>query len=262
MTTLRKLILFGLVLFTISSAAIAQDQLTPIQRRIERERQRLSSIEPEERRDALMKLAAMKHPEASRAAASALSDAEPIIRVTAAHAILSLPQSEAANLLIPLTKDKLEFVRREAAHALGETRSRSAVAPLVELLAMDKEASVRAAAAIALGRIKDDSAAPALIEVLSGTSTKKKSKGSDNEFLLRAAAQALGEIRSRSGVEVLIATLGNETKPAEVRRAAAKSLGLIGDPAARPALQAAFASDDPYLSQAAHEALRRLRAEN
>ena len=257
--TLKKLILFGLVFFAISSSVIAQDQLTPIQRRIERERQRLSSAEPEERRDALMKLAAMNHPEASRAAVPALNDAEPIVRVTAARAILSLPQNEAVNLLMPLTKDKSEFVRREAAHALGETRSRAAVGPLIELLSMDKEPGVRAAAAIALGHIEDESAAPALIDVLAGISKKKKSKGSDNEFLLRAAAQALGEIHSRAGVDVLIATVGNETKPAEVRRAAAKSLGLIGDPAARPALQAAYASDDPYLSQAAREALRRLR---
>ena len=186
-----------------------QDNLTPLQRQIEQQRQRLSSAEFEERRDALMKLASIKRPEASRAAASALNDQEAIVRVTAAHAIISLPSDEAAGLLIPLLKDKLEFVRREAAYTLGETRSRSAVAPLIELLLSDKEASVRAAAAAALGQIKDDSAVTPLVQLLSGTPDKKKSKSGENEFVLRAAAQALGEIRNRAAVSVLIATLGN-----------------------------------------------------
>ena len=244
------------------ASVVAQESnnLTPLQRQIEQQRQRLNSSKVEERRDALMKLGALKRPEASRAAVAALNDAEPIIRVTAAHAIVSLPSDEAAGLLIPLLKDKLEFVRREVAYALGETHSHSAVGALTELLSTDKDAGVRAAAVNSLGRIKDESAAPALIQVLSGTSGKKKSKAREDEFMLRAAAQALGEIRSRAGVNALIAALTNETNPADVRRASATSLGLIGDSAAGPALQAAFDSDDPFLSEAAHEALRRIRA--
>src|SRR5436190_15271722 len=92
-----------------------QDRLTPMQREIERQRQRLSSTEAEERRDALMHLGNLQRPEASRAAAAALNDENPTVRVAAAHAILSLPNAEAANLLFPLLKDKNEFVRREAA---------------------------------------------------------------------------------------------------------------------------------------------------
>ncbi len=243
-----------------SFSAQENDRLTPLQRKIEHEKQRLSSSEIEERRDALMKLGALKHPDASRVAAVALNDPVPIIRVTAAHAVLSLPSSEAATFLIPLLKDKLEFVRREAAYALGETRSRSAVGPLTEILAVDKEAAVRAAAAIALGQIRDDSAVPALSKVLTETRPKKKSKAGEDEFLMRAAARALGEIRSRAGVEVLIATLANDTNPSDVRREAARALGLIGDSSATPALQAAFASSDPYLAESAREALRRLRS--
>jgi len=252
----------ALIFIVASGSIVAQEgaNLTPLQRRIEKERQRLNSSDIEERRDALMKLGSMKRPEASRAAVGALNDVEPAVRVTAAHAIASLPAEEAAGLLIPLLKDKLEFVRREVAYALGETRSHSAVGALTELLSADKESGVRAAAVVALGQIKDESAVPALTQVLSGTSGKKKSKVFENEFVLRAAAQALGEIRSRAGVNVLVAALGNEMNPTDVRRAAAKSLGLIGDQTAIPALQVALASDDPYLSQAAREALRRLRA--
>lgn len=235
-------------------------QLTPIQREIERQRRRLNSADIEERRDALMRLGSLKRPDASRVAAVGLSDIAPIVRVTAMHAIRSLPQAEAATLLIPLLPDKLEFVRREAAYALGETHSRAAVAPLVNVLLTDKEAGVRGAAAVALGEIRDESAVQPLSQVLAGrTEKKKKAKTGENQFVMRAAAHSLGQIRSRSGVDVLIATLANDANDNDVRREAATALGLIGDPSAGPALQAAFASSDPYLSEAAREALRLLK---
>ena len=245
-----------------SAANIGQssEQLTPVQREIERQRQRLSSGDVEERRDALMRLGNLRRPDASKVAAAGLSDVEPVVRVTAAHAILWLPPAEAATLLSPLLQDKLEFVRREAAYALGETRSRTAVALLTNLLISDKEAGVRGAAAVALGTIGDESAVPTLSQVLVGrTDKKKKAKTAENEFVTRAAARSLGQIRSRSAVDVLIATLTNDDNESDLRREAATALGLIGDPAAGPALQAAFASSDPYLSEAAREALRQLR---
>ena len=237
------------------------DHLTPMQREIERQRQRLSSADIETRRDALMRLANLKRPEASRVAAAGLKDPAPIVRATAVHAVLSLPQAESAAVLIPLLQDKLEFVRRETAYALGETRSSSAVEALSNLLLFDKEAGVRAAAAIALGEIGDEAAVNALSQVLNGTvpTKRKKKKASMNEFVMRAAAHSLGQIRSRSSVTVLIAALENETNPNDVRREAATALGLIGDASAASALRAALASADPYLSEAAREALRRLR---
>ena len=262
-SALRKgwlVVLVCLIFFPGASATFGQanDRLTPVQQRIEIQRRRLSSSEVEERRDALMKLGAMRHPDASRAAISALNDPEPSVRVTAAHAIEALPASEAASALLPLLKDKQELVRRETAHALGATRSGSAVPQLIEILTNDKEAAVRAAAAMALGRIGDEAAVVPLVETLSDALAKKKSKGGDNEFLMRAAAQSLGEIRSRAGVAGLIATLNNDTNPIDVRRAAATALGSIGDITAAPALKAAIASNDPYLSQTAKEALRRM----
>jgi len=248
---------------TLGTARLAQgnDQLTPIQREIERQRQRLSSAEIEERRDALMRLANLERPEASRVATAGLRDPVPIVRATAVHAVLSLPQAEGAAVLIPLLQDKLEFVRRETAYALGKTRSRSAVEALSNLLLFDKEASVRAAAAIALGQIGDDAAVNALSQVLNGTAPPKgkKKKLRENEFVMRAAAHSLGQIRSRSSVTVLIATLENETNANDVRREAATALGLIGDASAIPSLRAALGAADPYLSEAAREALRRLR---
>jgi HEAT repeat protein len=243
---------------------VGQDvnRLTPIQREIELQRRRLSSTEVEERRDALMRLGNLKRSDASGVAVAGLRDQLPIVRAAAAHAILFLPSLEASTLLIPLLQDKSEFVRRETAYALGKTRSRAAVEPLANLLLIDKDAGVRGAAAVALGEIRDETAVPALAQALGGpplTQKKKKSKGETNEFVLRAAARSLGQIRSRAAVEILIGALGNKDHAGDVRREAAIALGLIGDSAAVPALRAAFLSEDPYLSEAARDALRRLR---
>jgi len=237
------------------------EKLTTIQREIESQRQRLKSEDIETRRDALMRLGNLKRPDASRVAANGLIDAAPIVRVAATHAILSLPQADAATLLIPLLQDKLEFVRRETAYALGKTRSRSAVAPLAGVLLNDKETGVRGAAAVALGAIGDESAVPTLSQVLAGQpEKKKKAKAGSNVFVMRAAARSLGQIKSRAGVDVLIATLRNETNDNDVRREAATALGLIGDTSAGPSLQAAFTSSDPYLAEAARAALRQLKS--
>ena len=237
-----------------------QERLTPIQREIERQRQRLSSTEPEERRDALMHLGNLKRPDASRAAAAALNDEIPAVRVAAVHAILSLPQAEAANLISLLLKDKNEFVRREAAFALGESRSRAATTVLVDLMLHDKKSSVRGAAAVALGQIGDEGALTALSQVVTREgSKKKKSKSFDEEFVVRSAVRSLAQIGSRTSVPTLIAALQDETNSIETRREAANGLGLIGDPSALPALQAAFGSNaDPYLSEAAHAAIRQI----
>jgi hypothetical protein len=243
-------------LISVQAAAHGAGQVTKIQAEIERQRQRLSSSEVEERRDALMRLGSMKRADASRVAAVGLSDLNIQVRVAAAHAVVFLPQAEAAGLLLPLTQDKAEFVRREAAYALGETRSRSAVARLTELLVGDKEMAVRGAAAVALGQIGDETAVNSLSQALAGTG-KKKTANAD-EFLMRSAARSLGQIRSRAGLPALIATLSNDGLPVDVRREAAAALGLIGDSSAVPSLRAAFDSKDPYLSEAAREALRKL----
>lgn len=241
-------------------SARQQDRLTPMQREIERQRQRLSSTDVEERRDALMRLGNLQRPDASRAAAAALNDEVPAVRVTAAHAILSLPSEEAGALLIPLLKDKDEFVRREAAFAFGESGSRVGTTMLVDLMLHDKKPSVRGAAAVALGQIGDEAALAPLSQVVTGRGgKKKKKKSSEEEFVVRAAVRSLGQIRSRTSVPTLISALQDETNSIETRREAATALGSIGDSTALPALQAAYdANADPYLSEAARAAIRQI----
>jgi len=247
----------------LSFSAFAQDtrNLTPTQTEIENQRQRLSSSDVEQRRDAVMRLGSLRLAAASRAALPALSDAEPIVRATAAKAILSIGAEESVSSLLPLLNDKDEFVRREAAYALGLTRSRAATAALSERLLNDKEDGVRAAAAVALGHIADEAAVVALVGTLApelSAPAKKKRKREENVFVLRAAASALGQIRSRAGTAALISVLSNEKLPSDIRRESARALGLIGDRAAEPALRAASIAADPYLAQIAAEALKKL----
>src|ERR1700674_1882074 len=83
----RSRLVMGLAVAGVALAqtVVAQNsgQLTPVQREIERQRQRLSSSDVEERRDALMRLGNMKRPDASRVAAGGLNDTEVQVRVAA-----------------------------------------------------------------------------------------------------------------------------------------------------------------------------------
>lgn len=239
----------------------ARKSLTPVQLEIEKQKQRLASSEVEDRRDALMQLRSLHKPEASRVALSGLSDPSAMVRATAAEAVLSLPASESVRSLIPLLSDKEEFVRQQAAYALGRTRSKTATAALVELLT-DKKDSVRGAAAVALGQIADATAVIPLAAMLNpqAGSTSKKSKGKQekNPFVLRAAVGSLGQIGNRAALPALIFMLQDEKAEGDVRREAATALGAIGDASALPALNSASVSGDPYLSQAANEAIRKI----
>ncbi|HEX8709019.1 MAG TPA: HEAT repeat domain-containing protein [Pyrinomonadaceae bacterium] len=246
-------------------APSASSQLTLEQLEIERERLRLRSSAAEERRDALMRLGAMKRADSARAAAAGLGDSAAIVRVTAVRAILSLPADEAAALLIPLLRDRDEFVRQETAYALGETGSPSGVAPLVAVLQKDKQSGPRGAAAVALGQIRDESALIPLTGALSrrlaasGLLNRiRRAKTEENEFVRRAAARSLGQIGSRAAVPVLIAVVLDERAPDDVRRESARSLGSIADPSAVQALRSLLTARDPYLSRIAYEALLRI----
>ncbi|MBC7929950.1 MAG: HEAT repeat domain-containing protein [Rubrivivax sp.] len=246
-------------------AVAPQSELTPLEREIQVQRARLSSLDLEERRDAVTRLGAMARPESSRAAANALGDPAAIVRVTAVRAVLSLGASEASSLVLPLLNDRDEFVRREAAYALGLTRSSAGVTALVVAVGADKKPSVRGAAAVALGQIGDARAVPALVAALArrlpatGVLNRiRRRKVEEDEFVRRASAISLGQINSREAVPALIETLSNERTPGDVRREAARSLGIIGDPAAVPALRAVLAALDPYLARIAFDALRRI----
>jgi HEAT repeat protein len=236
-----------------------------LQQQLEIQSRRLSSSDVEERRCAAMSLGWMNRADSSRAAASALRDSAAIVRATAARAVLALPPDEAAASLLPLLNDRDEFVRQETAYALGETRSRQATARLLNLLDTEKLDSVRGASVVALGLIGDETAVVPLAEILNvrtsapGLINKvRRKKRNENEFVRRAAARSLGQIKSRAAVPALIVALSDERAPDDVRREAAQALGIIGDSSAIAPLRAVLASRDPYLSRIAREALLKI----
>lgn len=260
-TVIAALASFVLVcVLSVDGRTQASAGQTPLQRQIDEHRQHLSADDREVRRDAVTRLGAMQHPDASRVACAALTDPDEIVRATAAHAVLSLPADEAVPLLAQLLNDKKEFVRREAAYSLGRTRSPKAVPDLTRVLGADKEAGVRGAAAVALGEIGDSSAVLPLISALNRSIEGSKGSGhrENNEFVLRSAVRALGQIRDRVAVPTLAGILTDKRSANDVKREAAFALGRIGDPSALGALDLAQSSSDPYLSQIASEAKKRI----
>jgi len=253
---------FGVQMVNASLQGNSARSLTPLQLEIEKQKDRLSSAEIEDRRDAVSRLGALHHPDASRAAVAALKDPAAIVRATAAGVVLYLPSEESAAALLPLLSDKDEFVRQETAYALGKTRSRMAAGSLADLMVKEKKDGVRGAIVVALGDIGDETSVVSLAQILrpelSMATSKKRSKKQENPLVLRAAAHALGQIGSRAGVPALLAALQDQEAESDVRREAATSLGLIGDRAALPALTGLLSADDPYLSRAAFEASRRI----
>lgn len=258
-----------LLALAVQPASLGQQpgSLTPHQLEIAKQQSRLASGDVEERRDALIRLRSLNHPAASRVAATALSDPLPIVRATAVSSVQALPSSEAASRLIPLLSDKDEFVRRETAYALGKVKSPSAVPRLSELLLTDKQDGVRGAAAVALGEIADSAAVLPLSTVLGSdivvnVKKKKKSRREQNPFVLRAAARSLGQIGNSAASPALIGVLSDEKAESDLRREAATALGKIGSTSALPALNAALVNGDPYLSEAAGQAIRRISKTN
>ncbi len=257
---------------------------------IDRLSDQVSRGSTEQKRNALGQLRDLHAESASRIAVRALSDPDEMIRATAIGAIIYLPAAEVATALVPMLSDKAEFIRREAAYALGEVRSVDAVGKLNEVVQKDRAPIVRGAAAAALGKIGSEAAVESLTAVL-------KRSGSD-EYLRRAAARSIGQIaeRSRFGrldaplsratpgdflpakykkivatattprasaafqapLKLLIKAAANRKESDDTRREIAFALGAIGDGSAVPFLQANLNSTDIYLAEICREALLKI----
>ncbi|MFH1680347.1 MAG: HEAT repeat domain-containing protein [Candidatus Eisenbacteria bacterium] len=123
------------------------------------------------------------------------------------------------------------------------------VAPL--LAALEHESpDARRYVAFTLGFFEDPRVAGPLLALFA----------SDPEVPVRtAAAEALGRQRSKDAVDPLIAALSDAI--ASIRQSAAYSLGLIGDPRARPALERAKGDADDLVRFFAEEALVEIERE-
>ena len=128
--------------------------------------------------------------------------------------------------------------RAEAAYALGETRDRRAIDPLLGILRDPSEdGQVRMGAACSLGALGDASAVEPLIETM--REDMKMRTG-----ILAACIGALGELKDPRAVPILLKALGNRADDWIYREMAARALGEIGDArAVGPLLSAAYMAD-------------------
>lgn len=207
----------------------------------------LNSSDEEKRREAVMRLSRLEGNAATSALLSALTDPSSRVRAAAAAGIAERGEAPTAPLLaVCLAKDKDAFVRKTAAYALGRFQGIDRTVALIAAL-KDKDSEVRGAAAVSLGDHADRDAVAPLMAALSDKSA----------FVRAQAARALGVNGSAAtrAVPALIRLLTSD-EDSEVKRQAATALGPIGDRSALPALERARHDRDPYLAQAALDAIR------
>jgi HEAT repeat protein len=277
----RLFLFFFAIAAGLSSAVHSQD-LTRIT-------ENLRTGNVEEKREALFQIRNLRSAEASRLAVAALRDKSPMVRATAASSVIFLPPAEAAAALLPLLNDKDEFVRREAAFALGEVGEPSTASQLLNTLTRDKSDEARTAAAVALGKVGNPVAVEPLLRIFGPPPTE------DNEMIRRAAARSIGQIAQimrsgkvavltpqnflpesykdigvkpspdlllhfRTAVARLTQVLDSTNEADDTRREAAFALGAIGDKSAVPVLTKYISSEDAYLAEISKEALLKLTA--
>lgn len=203
----------------------------------------------EDRLQAVLALSSLKYPGTASAISIALTDRDSSIRAAAFTALgESGDRTVIGAITEALSREKSAFSRKSAIYALGRLGGSPAVIRIIEALS-DRDSEVRGAAVVALSANPDQAAIEPLTRAL----------GDGSGFVRARAAAALGANgpAARNAAARLIKLLQSD-KDHEVKREAAKALGMIGQRTALPALQR-FAQDaDPYLRQAAVEAIKRL----
>jgi HEAT repeat protein len=229
----------------------------------------LESDDPETRVSAARLLGLAGAQEAGDALLAALADPDPVVGLAAAQALGHIAAPETAGGLLVALEHPGEQVRLNAARALGLMGVEAAVEPLRAMLLTGKGAEIGVAGE-ALGRIGSPAATDALLAALAvpaptarwhvamsaletmgepATGPLAAALESENVYLRRSAAQALGWIGSPATTPALLEALkdGDEA----VRGQAAWALGEIGEPAAHDALARVQARDPSAAVQAA-----------
>lgn len=210
------------------------------------------------------------------ALAGVVHDPDPEVRANVAAALADLDRETGAELLERLVGDADRAVRLEAALALARRGDRRATPVLLEALG-DAEAAPQAVRA--LGQLRDPAAAEPLWRLcsrwmaraplraaaaaaLTALDDPRGPKELDRWLQSRRrearamAVHAAGELALTAAVERLCEMLGDRKLPD--RDGVARSLGLIRDPRARDALDAAVGDADPDVALEARQALRAL----
>lgn len=214
-----------------------------------------------------------------------LKDEDPGVRRCAAETLGRWPDPRALDPLIACLDDQDSKVRRNAFVSIGEYDDPKCFEINAKALAgKDKELRKKAASYFmknpdkkavpyllpllhedhdwllsvtidALGKTKDSKAVDAVIDALAGK--YRSFKG--NMGLRKKAASILGSTGEMRAVQPLIDTLNNTDEAMQVRIAAARSLGELGDVIAVPSLEKALKIDHRNMQHTAKKALKKLR---
>lgn len=179
--------------------------------------------------------------------AGLLTDVVPMVRFEAAIALAEAKDARATATLLAAVDDRA--LRLDALRALGALGDAAAVLPLLRVMRRRfMPWADRLQAAAALCALGDAAGAAYLVERLT---SRRRAEAA-------AALHFIGESHHPRARELLEGALGN---PAHVLRdVAARTLGALGDPAARAALEAARSTADAELRVDIDAALAMLAA--
>lgn len=205
-------------------------------------------------------LGVMADPKAVKPLIAALNDKDSNVRANVTAALAKLPDERCVAPLVKALRDSDTQVQIFAAQALGDCGDAKAAAPLMKLLDQN-DPNLLMAACESLGKLGDKKAVPRICEFLvlpePGDDTSIIIKALETLRRLRSPAavapllemlpatepiirqrtiEALGQTKDKSVAETLEHVL-SEDKSEDVRAAAAKALGELGDPESVPALE-------------------------
>jgi HEAT repeat protein len=216
--------------------------------------QQLRSKDPIARARSARTLGTIDDPRVVAALVGAAGDADADVRLAAVQALhgpLTLAETDtrAADVLARALGDVNVDVRAAAAESLDTSNlgARRALPALVKALG-DTSPDVRRAVLGTLGSIGDSTVFAPVAALLDGSDTDLKP----------AAADALGGLQDKRGVDPLLKALADSDSDERLRAAAASALGALEDPRGLAPLQAALKSDPiPRVRAAAAKGLGR-----
>lgn len=162
------------------------------------------------------------------------------VQQAAVQELAKIGDENALQLLIDLSEDKDPTLRGEVALALGRVDNRDALVRLIQMLG-DSDSAVRRKASSALQRQLDNAADASVAERM------MREADINRDFRIRLECMRLITSFEPEGLAELLIRRAAKDESAEVRRAAAKSLGMMADRLSAPQ------------KKAAHETLNKLK---
>jgi len=200
-----------------------------------------------ERRTSVYRLSADPSAENLAELRQMLGDPDRDIRATSLNALVGLEVQDAAELALAGLDDADGFVRATAAKLLGDLEDPSHAGALSRTLLSDSDATARQRAAESLAGLGGPEALEALSQGL----------GDPMERVRLASVDGLRVLEPSYARDRLFTLLVDDSVW-EVRAQVARTLGVTGDPAVRPALEDALGDPNEFVRSAATNALKTL----